>query len=666
MQSPPHALLVSDVVQNVIEFIADRPSALLACRGVSWRWHDCTGDAVAFLNDKCATKLHFPEGFADQHQRTHEACQVLCLSDRLEELHADTSLQRPDRRETSCQLMRVLRSCTVLLTLTLRHRLYLQWRCSPTTFGRYCAELNVPSVTLCLDQAPITDEDMLDLQQMQSLKGLSLRGCVGTQLARAFLCPHLTFLDLSSTRVKDDEIASFAAAGCVSQLKSLALNETTVDGEASALRSFTALTSLELSQTQIDSGVVSTLTPTLRKLNLSSCRNVTNLAALSHLTALEELCVSFTDIVDVDCLSSLSRLTDLNVNYCKKLASVPCGRSCPALRELSAMCVPWTSIDSLGTISTLEKLVLDDCDHITTLTPLQHCTALRQLSVKMRSLGSDQATSSIDDSGILGLERAVTLEELVLDGCRRIRSVSFLASLPALTKLVLARTSVDDLGILGLELIPTLQTLTLSGTAVTNVTHLSGCRALTALDLSDTNITDDGIHGLETIPTLTTLDARSCPHLCSVGSLGLCPALRELTLKKCSISDEGIRGLERSGTLQRLNLSYNERLRSVTCVAGGCPRLQMLDLYYTAVDDAGIEGLEGLPSLRSLYVALCPLMNPIPLLQSKSLDNLVIPMMERAVMEQLGNTDNLSHAFSVRTISRHPDPPFLHLKRCEL
>jgi Leucine-rich repeat (LRR) protein len=555
---------------------------------VSWRWRDCTSDAVAFLNGKCATKLHFPEETADEHQRTHEACQVLCLSDRLEELHADTSLQ----------LLKGLGRCSALHCLTLR--------------------------------------------------------------------PHLTFLDLSATPVKDDDLLGIAASGCASVLETLDLTFCEVSDPA-ALRRFTALTSLDLACSMASNEVVSTLTPTLRKLNLRSCRSITSSAAFSHLTALEELYIAATGIQDVAGFSSLPHLTSLNVDECEELVVVPCGRSCPALRKLSAMCVPWTSIDSLVSISTLDTLVLDYRNHITTLTPLQHCTALRQLSVKTRPFGSDEATSPIDDSGILGLERVVTLEELALDGCRRIRSVSFLGSLPALTKLVLAKTSVDDLGILGIELIPTLQTLDLSATAVTNVTRLSSCRALTALDLSDTKITGDGIRGLEAIPTLTTLDARSCPHLCSVGSLGLCPVLRELFLLECSITDEGVRGLERNQHLCHLDLRRNNELRSVANLANGCPSLQVLYVDCTAVDDAGIAGLEQLPSLRSLSLLDCPVTNPIPLLQSKSLKGLTVPMMEPAVMEQLdhltregpGSAGGVPKTFSMTTTAHG-----IHLARC--
>jgi Leucine-rich repeat (LRR) protein len=647
--------LIADVVQNVIEFIADRPSALLACRGVSWRWRDCTSDAVAFLNGKCATKLHSSEETADEHQRTHEACQVLCLSDRLEELHADTSMQ----------LLRGLERCSALHCLTLRHVHDAPLNFSISELLRHCSKLNVASVTLCLDQAAITDEDMTDLQQMPSLKGLSLHRCVSTQVARAFLCPHLTFLDLSATPVVDDDLLGIAASGCASVLETLDLTFCEVSDPA-ALRRFTALTSLDLAISPVSDEVVSALTPTLRRLNLRGCRKITSSAAFSHLTALEELYIASTGIQDVAGFSSLPHLTSLNVDNCKKLVAAPCGRSCPALRKLSAMSVTWTSVDCLITISTLETLVLDDCDHIT-LTPLQHCGALRQLSVKIHPFGSDEATSPIDDSGILRLERVVTLEELVLGGCRRIRSVSFLASLPALTKLVLARTSVDDLGILGIELIPTLQTLDLSGTAVTNVTRLSSCRALTALDLSGTKITDDGMHGLEAIPTLTTLDARNCSHLRSVGSLGLYPALRELFLLECSITDEGVRGLERNQHLCHLDLRCNNVLRSVANLANGCRSLQVLYFDCTAVDDAGIAGLERLPSLRLLSLLDCPVTNPIPLLQSKSLTSMTVPMMEPAVMEQLdhltregpGSTGGVPKAFSMSTTAHG-----IHLARC--
>ncbi|XP_029921621.1 NACHT, LRR and PYD domains-containing protein 12-like, partial [Myripristis murdjan] len=469
-----------------------------------------------------------------------------------------------------------------------------------------------------------------------SLKTLRLSGCglsethCETVASPLKSNPHLTELDLSENQLEDSGVkllsAGLESPNC--RLKTLRLNgcglsESCCASLASALKSNSHLTELDLSENQLQGSGVKLLSAglespncSLKTLSLRSCRlSESSCASLAsalksnpHLTELDlsenQLQGSGVKLLSAGLESPNCRLKTLRLRSCRLSES-----SCSSLAS-----------------------ALKSNPHLTEL---------------------DLSKNQLQDSGVkllsAGLESAnCRLETLSLRSCRLSESscaslASALKSNPHLTELDLSKNQLQDSGVkllsAGLESANCrLETLRLSDCWLTESSCASLASALksnphlTELDLSENQLQDSGVKllsaGLESPNCrLKTLRLRSCvlsESSCAslASALKSNPHLTELDLSENHwLQDSGVEllsaGLEspncrlKTLRLRRCRLSESS-CASLASALKSNPHLTELDLSENQLQDSGVEllsaGLESPNcSLKTLRLRDCSL-----------------------------------------------------------
>jgi Leucine-rich repeat (LRR) protein len=565
LRPPTRPLIPTDLVQNTAEYLG-RVAGLLSFRGVSTEWHGAVSDAVGFLNGRCWDRLE---------------CNAYPLPVYCDELW--TRLRLDDAGTVA--------RCAVLCLRQRLETVVCNWAIPLRLLG----EANETLVTLSLHDDTRSLDDLSCLLGCAALRELSLQDTQVTNESFAALGPllaRLHKLDLSECE-QLKAISNLAPATSLLELN-LAYCDNLTD-----LRGLEKLVALET----LDVTNIRHTTPDLSI--LQQCPRLVTLSAKGDITALESIIHA-----------AAPSLVDCRLHIDDAVSAVD-SRSLSCLRRSTVLKfgdLDNTSLQGLEEISALERLDLEGTS-VDDVRSLAGCRALRELQL---------AYSSVNDVGIIGLERIATLEVLNLGHCRHITSVTSLRHCIALRELSLDGTRVTDTGIAGLECIVTLTKLSLAFcTLITSVSSLRHSPSLRELNISNTGVTAAGTTGLDEIGTLQCLKAgRRAPLDASM--LRRCRSLREVDLSHSMVTGAILAALADVSTLETLSLSSCRRVRDVSALARSVS-LRSLDLGFSAVCDTGIAGLERIPSLTFLRLASCEsITNVTNLFRSQSLRELVL------------------------------------------
>lgn len=269
----------------------------------------------------------------------------------------------------------------------------------------------------------------------------------------------------------------------------------------------------------------------------------------------------------------------------------------------------------------------------------------RSLTLQKLNLSS----TSISNSGLIGLQESASLRTLILFQCPSVSSVKCLTPLYAgggmdgsggsdhssggslagsrsssggygnhelplppmnLEMLDLRGTSVNSSGMVGLGLLPRLRCIRLGRSKVTHLDALAGAPLLTHIDLENctTLHPEEGLQGVECTPVshlnITRSNAGSLEPLASSRTLQCLVASRVGSLvgrlRDMLFADEF--GGSCLWALQHLDLSHSPIDVSGAHFLSMCVNLQYINLSRTT-SMTSVEGLEKLPRLREMHVA---------------------------------------------------------------
>lgn len=248
----------------------------------------------------------------------------------------------------------------------------------------------------------------------------------------------------------------------------LSLSHCTQLTNVDELKGLTALRSLDLSSTEVDSVAALTRLSTLQTLNLRETK-IWDIEPLTGLTALQSLDVSSTQIDDIEPLRRLSALQTLN------LSGTRVGK-----------------LEALRSLATLKSLDLGMMQRVESFEPVKGLTALHALNLgysNVRTLEFLRGLTALQDLGLNGIN---------------IGSLEVLNGLTALQSLSLTDSKFETLE--PLKRLTRLHSLTARGVYIETLEPLKGLPSLQILDLGNTRIKDENLEPLRAMSSLQSLD----------------------------------------------------------------------------------------------------------------------------------------------------------------
>ncbi|KPI88987.1 hypothetical protein ABL78_1871 [Leptomonas seymouri] len=330
-------------------------------------------------------------------------------------------------------------------------------------------------------------------------------------------------------------------------------------------------------------------------------------------------------------------------------------RSLGSLRRLRCLHILHTPLHEtflqvITTCTSLECLILHRCRGVRSLEPLQRLKQLQSLSLH---------GLSVTDGDVLSLGTFPALRQLVLDECRNITDLSFLAPLRhTLERLFVPRTLLSNVNMQHIGLLDKLVELDVhSLRQLTELDALKELSSLRVLKARDNLITNLGCATLRFMPSLQRLDLASCRCLTSLAAVigpnsRWAQRLHSLNLSQTGITDEGLRCIAECTDLRYLNLSQCNAVQELSFLHKMCS-LRWLHLGGTNVVETETD--RHLPSARALrLLSLCGCAK-ISSLQFAS----KLPLLEYLDMESTGVThDQLVHLSGCHKLR------FLSLQHC--
>ena len=397
-------------------------------------------------------------------------------------------------------------------------------------------------------------------------------------------------------KIHDEDVRHIFWLKQLPNLKELSLNSRQINNFNEAVEKLPALTSLNLSGTNLSSLQGLEKLPALTSLDLSDT-NLSSLQRLEKLTELTSLNVSYTNLSSLQGLEKLTALTSLNLSN-TNLSSLQGLEQLTALTSLNISGPTLSSLQSLEKLPALTSLDLSNTN-LNSLQGLEKLPALTSLSLRDGYLNSFKGLekltmlTSLDLSGtklssLQGLEKLTALTSLDLSSTNLVSSHR-MGKLTALTSLNLSDTKLSSLH--DLEKLPALTSLDLSNTNLNSLQGLEQLTALTSLNISGTTLSS--LQSLEKLTVLTSLDL-SNTNLSSLQRLEKLTALTSLNISSTTLSN--LQGLEKLTALTSLNLS-DTKLSSLQRLEK-LPALTSLSIGYSYL--GSLQGLEKLPALTSL------------------------------------------------------------------
>ena len=242
----------------------------------------------------------------------------------------------------------------------------------PVTFASAAIEtlvremLSIPEPTVVMTNdlwkikeftIPTDAKDYSDIALMLYLEKLTAQKPVSSQLVHLSGLTELTHLELSTTTVETDHLASIAA---LPKLKTLILSNCNIAN----------ITSLEKAVT-------------LEILDLSS-NAIRNIESITKLTGLKELYLQHNAIVQLPDMGHLNALTTLDISY-NAITDLAGATSAKALTTLNAERNAITQLTRINNLTKLTKLNLKS-NKLKTIGSIGSCTTLTDLNLADNSL----------------------------------------------------------------------------------------------------------------------------------------------------------------------------------------------------------------------------------------------------------------------------------------
>ena len=474
---------------------------------------------------------------------------------------------------------------------------------------------------------------------MTALFELRMQACEGwTGSLRDItaICPNLTILDLSRTRVQGS--LENVLAKC-KQMEVLDLRLTGVEGSLEFVSGCLKMRYLNLGFTYIEGSLraVSNLTK-LEFLDLSSTQVEGSLELLEHCSRLQTLEIADNTRIagKIESIAGCSQLKVIALGDTNISGNLEGICRCRELETLSLYRTKINgSFDYIGRCSRITKVDLFECKRLSgTLNGFASCTNLELLNLaytgangsllplnrclNLRMLNLDHCTD-IDHSTMKELESCVKLQKINLHGCRGIagpRSESILEyDAPSGTEQSLRFESplrclqifnayqyILRINMEGCEHITgrleplgscrLLRSLNLNRTSVFgSLAPLSNCKVLTELCLGFTDI-EGPLGPLAKCKSLTMLVVCFTKLHGAINPLSACRMLTYIDLRKTRIFGN-LDCLSKCTQIKALNLSYTE-LRGDLSSLNGCSDLVNLNLTFAK----GISGIENFVDLQ--------------------------------------------------------------------
>ncbi|CCD11610.1 unnamed protein product [Trypanosoma congolense IL3000] len=416
---------------------------------------------------------------------------------------------------------------------------------------RFDALQDLPSLrNLWIRNEKMTGRDFWHISTVHTLESLGVRGAINSMCLGILMhLPHLKILDLSETMINDK-----------------------------CLR-------------------VISISRTLIRLDVSSCKRLEDVSSLSSITTLEELNLSQCNVlVGVDLLGKLPFLQVL---------------------DLRGTSFPPGTIFGLSESKSLSGLYISSCPDLTEVVSIRQLGTLDQINISRRSdlrksievVGClqllrtlEMSNTSITDDCLDDLMQCRFLSKLDLSLCCNLRDVGALSEIKNLEELNLGGCSNITKGVDQFGRLAVLRVLNLSGNWLYPglLLGISSARTLAVLDLSSCHIEP---------PTTGRGRRRSAAgegapksfddYKEEVQALGRLPVLQLLDMSDTCITDSCITGLSKSRSLKTLNLSSCKQLTNVRPLAS-IRSLEVLNLAWCKNLEYGTEALGKIPRLRVL------------------------------------------------------------------
>ena len=300
---------------------------------------------------------------------------------------------------------------------------------------------------------PADAKDYSQLSHMKYLESLTVANGVPDQLNVISSLSALTQLQITSTSVEQDTLATIAA---LPQLKELTLRNCGISGIA-RLVADKNLTKLDLGENTIRS-----------------------IDAISSMQGLQQLDLQHNAIIDLSTLSSLTKLEKLNVSY-NSLASITPVCSISTLTWLDASRNSITALEDMSKLTALTYLSVSS-NSLTILPDLSVCTNLVELFISNNSLTDISQLASLNKlmyldfsyNQVTDLPAWAKDSSLVsIDGSNnRIKTIDSLAGLQLLNN-VYMEYNADISSVDKLAECPMLVQVNVYGTKVKNVQKLA-------------------------------------------------------------------------------------------------------------------------------------------------------------------------------------------------
>jgi len=306
----------------------------------------------------------------------------------------------------------------------------------------------------------------------------------------------------------------------------------------------------------------------LHTLSLANCRRLTDEAIMniSHLIGLEKLsldgCRCLTDRSAV-AIGHLTQLTRLDLSQCDLITD--------------------SGLEELEHLQKIEELALGWCRSITDL-GIEILSGQKGRAENLRILGL--ARVPITDVGVQHLAKLSVLEELDINGCSDIGSVSLGNVLAKLTKL----TSLD------VSYCP----------GILRSSWQGKIKSLKTLYVCYSAVRDSHLARLTDLPALEELNFDSCPisdwSISHLAENNVVPNLMSLDLADTDLSDLGMMKISKFKKLKRLSLFYCNLSNSSLKHLSSLSDLEVLNLDSRDIGDSGLFHLRSLKNLKSLDI----------------------------------------------------------------
>ena len=442
---------------------------------------------------------------------------------------------------------------------------------SPETASRLANDPEKKSVTFT--RCVVPDEALEILATSETIESITLNACTGfSSLEVLDGMSGLVSLNLSTMEGVDLD-ALFPKTMHTLQL--LRLQTMSIEGGASALRRFPALTTLVLSPVE----------------------GIDDIDFLESLPKLEQLDLSGIDLSGskVDQLSALDKLEVARVNLCN-IDTLAWTQSCPELTTLEAQGNQISNVEALAGHERLRTLWLSG-NQIGSLGPLAECPELSDVLLAQNQVRwvdglaghSKLWRLSLADNELVdasGLDGLTALVQLSLEN-NQLTNIDSIADSTELKRLDVSGNNLDEIDVC--ERFIGLEQLDASHNSLTDVSRLASCSQLKLLFLQDNEIDSIAALGNDFLD-LETLNI-AYNKVDSLEPLAGCSKLRYLVASNNTITS--LDGLQDKPKLDTLLADHNQ-IASIEALASSTGVLQNVDLGHNNV--SSITALSGMLS----------------------------------------------------------------------